>query len=157
MQPGTHIDYKTLRRVNPKAARLAVLEYVASNSHNVAETAQVFDITRPVVYVILAKQREGYLRDRSKAPHRQPHKTPAALEEKVLLAKNHTQLGPKRLSRYLPHYHGLQLSWTTIRHVVRRNRHRLTPPHPAHQRRTTPRPFVDRYHAKPFEIVQVDL
>ncbi len=29
MNPGHHIDYKQLRKVNPKAARLAVLSYLA--------------------------------------------------------------------------------------------------------------------------------
>lgn len=156
MQLGARIDYKTLRKINPEAARRAVLEYLASCDHNIAETARVFGITRPVVYDILTKQREGDLRDRPKAPQHQPRKTPAAVEDQVVLAKNQTHLGPKRLARYLAQYQGMVLSWATIRHLVRRNRQRLTPPFRG-RRRSPPRPFVDWYSAKPFEVVQVDL
>src|SRR3972149_1767611 len=101
MQPGARIDYKTLRRINAEAARCAVLEYLAACGHNVTETARTFGITRPVVYAILAKQRDGYLGDRSRAPHRQPRKTPPEVEERVVAARNKTRLGPKRLSLYL--------------------------------------------------------
>ena len=157
MQPGARIDYKTLRRINPEAARRAVLEYLASCGHNIAETARVFGITRPVVYDILAKQGAGNLQDRSRAPHRQPHKSLAAVEDQVVAAKNKTRLGPKRLARYLAQYHGLQVPWATIRHILRRNRHRLTGPASARRRPSPPRPFVDWYAAKPFEVVQIDL
>ncbi len=40
MQPGVRIDYKALRKINPEAARQAVLEYLASSSHNIAATAR---------------------------------------------------------------------------------------------------------------------
>ncbi|HLB28766.1 MAG TPA: helix-turn-helix domain-containing protein [Dehalococcoidia bacterium] len=135
MQPGARIDYKTLRRINPEAARQAVLEYLASCGHNITETARVFGITRPVVYDILAKQRTGDLRDRSRAPSWQPRKTSPTLEDQVVAAKNLTRLGPKRLSLYLARYEDLQLSWATIRHILRRNRHRLSAPPGARQRR----------------------
>ena len=108
MQPSVHIDYKALRRINPQAARRAVLDYLASCGHNIAATARAFGITRLVVYDILVKQRQGDLRDRSRAPKRQPRKTPAAVEERVLAAKNKTRLGPKRLSLFLAKYEALQ-------------------------------------------------
>ena len=69
------IDYKRLRRINPQAARQAVLEYLASVNGNVAATARAFSITRPVVYDILAKARSGDLGDRPKIPRHQPRKT----------------------------------------------------------------------------------
>src|SRR3990172_7944458 len=140
MQPGARIDYKTLRRITPEAARRAVLEYLASCGHNIAETARVpstllrtcFGITRPVVYDILAKQQTGDLCDRSKAPHRQPRQTPTVAQERVIAARNKTRLGPKRLSLYLARYEALHLSWATIRHILRRHRHRLSGPPWAH-------------------------
>ena len=150
------IDYKKLRRINPQAARQAVLEYLASVNRNVAATARAFGLTRPVVYDILRKAREGDLSDRSKAPRRQPRKTPASIEERVIAAKNLTHLGPKRLSLYLAKHEEQQLPWATIRNILRRNRHRLTTPMPR-RRQGTARPFVDWYSAKPFEVVQVDL
>jgi putative transposase len=150
------IDYKRLRRINPEAARQAVLEYLASVDGNIAATARAFGITRPVVYDILAKARSGDLRDRPRTPQRQPRRTSAEKEEQVIAAKNLTHLGPKRLALYLAKYEGVQLSWATIRNVLRRNRHRLTTPLPR-RRQGTARPFVDWYSAKPFEVVQVDL
>jgi transposase len=62
--PGGKIDYKQLRRINPEAARRAVIEYLKTNGHNIAQTALVFGITRPVVYDIIRKEREGDLKDR---------------------------------------------------------------------------------------------
>lgn len=150
------IDYKGLRRINPQAARQAVLEYLASVAGNVSRTAKAFGITRAVVYDIVRKARSGDLRDRPKTPRRQPKKTPAAVEEQVIAAKNLTHFGPKRLAIYLAKYESLELSWATIRNILRRNRHRLTSPLPK-RRQGSARPFVDWYSAKPFEVVQVDL
>jgi transposase len=155
MQPGPHIDYKTLRRINPEAARRAVLEYLESCEHNVAQTARTFGITRRVVYNILTKEQEGSLKDRSKAPIHQPRKTSVAIEDQVIAAKNKTRLGPKRLSIYLNKHQSLKLSWATIRNILRRNRHRLI--YLSHHRAKASRQFVDWYSAKPFEVVQVDL
>ena len=150
------IDYKALRAINPEAARQAVMEYLASVAGNVAATARAFGITRPVVYDIQAKAATGDLRDRPRTPLLQPRKTPAAVEGRVIAAKNLTHLGPKRLALYLARYEDLQLSWATIRNVLRRNRHQLTTPM-AKRRPGAARPFVDWYSAKPFEVVQVDL
>ena len=133
-----------------------MLEYLASSGDNVAATARAFGITRPVVYDILAKQQAGDLSDRPKTPHRQPGKTTAAVEEQVVAAKNKTRLGPKRLCLYLAKYEDLQVPWATIRNILRRHRHQLTSSLP-HRRQSAPRPFVDWYAAKPFEVVQVDI
>jgi len=156
MQPGVHIDYKVLRRINPEAARRAVLEYLSSCNHNVAQTGRAFGITRATVYAILDKAREGDLTDRPKTPHRQPRKTPPQVENRVVAVRNRTGLGPRRLARYLAQYEELVVPWPTVRHILRRNRHRLTTPHRL-RRRSPPRPFIDWYSAKPFEVVQIDL
>jgi transposase-like protein len=80
MRAGVHIDYKTLRKLNPEAARRAVLEYLASCEHNVAETARAFGLTRATVYAICAKSEKGTSptgpRDRcvSRGRHRQSWK-----------------------------------------------------------------------------------
>ena len=75
MNSGTRIDYKTLRKINPEAARQAVVQYLESNGGLVTDAARMFAINRSVVYDILRKQAEGDLRDRSKVPRHQPHRT----------------------------------------------------------------------------------
>ena len=134
-----------------------MLGYLKGNDGNVSETARVFGVNRPVIYDIQRKQREGNLRDRSRAPHNHPRRTPPEVETKVVEVKNKTRLGPQRLSVYLSKHEGLSIPAATIRHVLRRNRHRLTrAPRQAHSHKEK-REFVDWYSAKPFEIVQVDL
>src|SRR5574340_1514299 len=157
MNPGPLIDYKQLRKINPAAARQAVVAYLRAQGGNIARTARAFGIQRPVVYNILAKQRAGDLSDRSKAPHRQPRRTAAAVERQVVEATNTTRLGPERLALWLRKYGCVEVAPGTIRHILRRNKAQLTAPLPARRKRKGKREFVDWYSAKPFEIVQVDL
>ena len=131
------IDYKKLRRINPEAARRAVLDYLASVDGNVSAAARAFGITRTVVYDILRRARAGSLADRSFVPHRQPAKTPPAVEDRVVAAKNQTGLGDRRLSRYLAE-RGLHVPPGTIRHILARNRGRLDPPSRLRRRAAAP-------------------
>jgi transposase-like protein len=62
------IDYKRLRKINPEAARRAVLEYLKSNGYNISQAALVFGINRTVVYDILRKEKEGNQKTASE-PH----------------------------------------------------------------------------------------
>lgn len=151
------IDYKEIRKINPEAARLAVLEYLKTNDHNISEAAGVFGINRPVVYDILKKEQQGDLKDRSKTPRTQPNKTPQKIEDKVIEAKNRTRLGPKRLTLYLRKYARMEVPWPTIRNILRRNKHRITYRFRQGKRPAEKREFVDWYSAKPFEIVQMDV
>jgi len=157
METGTRIDYKTLRKINPEAARIAVLEYLKTNGGNIASAARAFGINRPVVYDILRKEDEGDLKDRSKRPKNSPNKTPGEIEDKVIEIKNKTRLGPKRLSRHLKKYENIGVAAGTIRHILRRNKGRLNYNFKSKKRRREKREFIDWYSAKPFEIVQVDL
>ena len=159
MTDTTHmkINYKSLRKINPEAARMAVLEYLKANGGNVAEVARVFGIQRPVVYDILGKEKNGDLADRSKAPKHTPNKTPDVIENKVIEVKNKTHFGPKRLSIHLKKYYQLEVAPGTIRHIFKRNRHRLNYKFKTREGTTTKREFVDWYSSKPFEIVQVDV
>jgi transposase len=127
------IDYKKLRRINPEAARQAVLDYLASAGGNIAATARAFGITRIVVYDILARARAGNLADQDRAPRRRPNQTPPELENRIIAARNRTGLGYERLSRYLAE-RGVYVPWSTIRNVLKRNRHRLDPPSRLRQR-----------------------
>ena len=53
------IIYKTLRKINPVAARLALIEYLSTNKGNISDAARTFGIQRTVVYDILKKKKEG--------------------------------------------------------------------------------------------------
>ena len=156
MSPGARIDYKTLRQINPEAARKAVLEYLKTNGGNKADAAKVFGVNRTVVYDILKKAGEGDLRDRPKTPKHQPNKTPLEVEQKVIAVRNKTRLGPQRLSIYLTKYQDLQVPPGTIRHILRRNKDLLTYATPRRRKREK-REFIDWYSAKPFEVVQMDI
>ena len=157
MKAGPRIDYKTLRKVSPETARLAVLEYLKTNGRNRSDAARVFGINRSVVYDILRKQGEGDMRDRSKVPKHQPNKTVPEIEDQVIEAKNKTRMGHKRLSIYLQKYEALSVPAGTIRHILGRNRERLVHPPPSGRSRRRKREFVDWYKAKVFEVVQIDL
>lgn len=150
------IDYKELRRLNAEAARKAVIEYMKTNS-NISQTARMFGIKRAVVYDILKKDSEGNLRDRSRVPKRQPRRTAIAIEEKVIVAKNKTHLGPERLSRYLQVHEGTIVPAGTIRHILRRNKDKLKYGIGRYRTRKEKRGFIDWYSAKPFEVVQMDV
>jgi transposase len=151
------IDYKELRAINAQAARKAVLEYLKTNGGNISQAACLFGINRPVVYDILKRQDEGDLRDRSRAPQHRPRKTPIEIEEKVIAIRNKTRLGPQRLSHYLRQYEGIAVPAGTLRHILRRNKGKLTHDIPSRRVRKEKREFIDWYAAKPFEIVQMDI
>jgi len=132
MRPGRRtrlltgkIDYKQLREINPETARRAVLEYLKSNGHNISQTALVFGINRTVVYDVLRKEKEGNLKDRSRAPRNQSRRTPIQVEDKVIEVKCKARYGPERLSRYLKQHEGLYVPPGTIRHIIRRNKGRI--------------------------------
>jgi len=156
LKSGIHIDYKMLRVMSSEAAREALLSYLFSNGGNISDCAEVFGISRPIVYKALRKKKEGSLKDSSRAPHNQPKKTPGDIEDKVIEFKNKTHFGPKRLSRHLKKYEGVIVPYGTIRHILRRNKDKLTYKVKG-RRKGEKREFIDWYSAKPFEIVQIDL
>ncbi|MDT8381695.1 MAG: hypothetical protein RQ728_05505, partial [Brevefilum sp.] len=130
-----------------------MLDYLESIGGNISRTARVFGINRCVVYDILDKQASGDLSDRSRIPKHQPNKTAPEIEDKVIEAKNKTHLGPIRLSLYLAKYKQIHVPPGTIRHIIRRNRDRLTYKMSSPRQGNTKREFVDWYSAEPFEIV----
>ena len=123
------IDYKQLRKINPEAARWAILEYLRTNGGNISDAARVFDINCPVVYDILRKQKGGNLKDRPRTPKRQPNKTPPDIEARVIETKNQTYKGPIRLSLDLAK-EGICVSPRTIRHTPRRDKDQIACPLP---------------------------
>jgi len=53
------IDYKKLRKIDPEAARRAVIEYLKTSGHHISRTGAVFGINRTVIYDIIKKDKEG--------------------------------------------------------------------------------------------------
>ena len=78
------------------------------------------------------------------------------MEDLVIKLKNKTNYGPERLSDYLLDYENIKISYGTIRHILARNKDKLTKKK-RHKVRRGKREFVDWYSAKAFEIVQIDL
>jgi len=144
---GVVIDYKCLRAIKPQAARRAVFEYLGSCGHKLSRTACVFGINRSVVYDILRKEQDGNLDDRSKVPHHQPRRTPKLIEDRIVEIKSKVSLGPERLSRHLRQHEDLSIAPGTIRHILRRNKHRIQRPFPKMRREK--REHVNWYSAKP--------
>jgi len=98
MQLGVRIDYEVLRRINPKAGRRAVLEYLTSCNHNVAQTSGPSGSPVLRYMPFSAGHGRGIWQNRPKTLHRQPRKTPHQVEERVVNVRNRTTLGPRRLA-----------------------------------------------------------
>jgi len=90
--PEGRTDYKEFRKVNAEAARRVVKEYLKTNG-NISLAAPLFGINRVVVYDIIKKDKEGDLRDRSRALRRQPKKTPVVIGDKVSESQNQGGFG----------------------------------------------------------------
>lgn len=121
-KPEIILNYKSLRKVNPEAARVAVLDYLSNNGGNILRAAKAFGIERAVVYNIIKRGQEGQLKDRSKRPHNLAHKTPLEVEERVVEVSSKTQMGPRMLSIHLRLKYGLIVPYGTIRNILRRNK-----------------------------------
>lgn len=156
MIPGILLDYQELRTISPQAARQAVLQILKSCDGNITKTARVLNVTRATIYKTLRKKKDHNLSDASRAPKTVVNKTSGDIENKVILLKQKTNYGPLRLKEELSACYGISLSHHTIRNIVRRNKNKLgQKTNQLHKR--SPRPFIDWYQAKPFELVQIDL
>jgi len=156
MRITTPLDYQELRSISPKAARQAILQILNANNGKVSATARTLGVTRRTVYKAVLKRNAGNLDDASRVPKVVHNKTPKEIEEKVLQLKRKTNYGPLRLKEELEAVYKISLSEHTIRNIVRRNRENIkNKQHKPHKK--GPRPFVDWYAARPFEVVQIDL
>ena len=156
MIPGIRLDYQELRTISAKAARQAILQILKSCDGNVAQTARTLHITRLTVYKAIKKSHGDDLDDASRAPKTVPNKTSQDIETRVVAIKRDTNYGPIRIAEELFICDGVILSHHTIRNIIRRNRSSWkTKAVKRHHR--SPRPFIDWYQAKPFEIVQIDV
>lgn len=156
MIPGIRLDYQELRTISPKAARQAIVQIVKSCNGNVTKTAHALGVTRATIYKALRKQKEECLDDASRAPKTVSNKTASDIEGKIVAIKQQTNYGPLRLKDEVFQQYGITVSHHTIRNIIRRNRNTIKRKETKNNRRA-PRPFIDWYQAKPFEVVQIDL
>lgn len=120
MTARPQISYKLLRKINPEAARTAVIEYLASNKGNIAEAARVFGIQRLTVYNIIKKNQEADLNDRPKAPGRVVNKTSVEVVNRIFFAQKMTGYGARRLRKHLIQKYGMTIAYGTLRGILRR-------------------------------------
>jgi transposase len=111
----------------PECYRRAMIEFFFAHGQNVSETARAFRTSRPTVLKWVQrfrKQGQRGLRDRSRRPHRCPHKTPPQHEELIAnLRTNHgkkpkTRIGQDKIKLLLHQQHGLDISSSTINRVL---------------------------------------
>ncbi|MCL4366128.1 IS630 transposase-related protein, partial [Patescibacteria group bacterium] len=110
-----------LKKINPQAARTAVLEYLSSNRGNITKTAKTFGIQRLTIYNILEKNRQGDLQDRSKAPRRVANKTSSDIEQKIIQGATKTGYGAKKLQKFLYDKYNITIPYGTLRGIIRRH------------------------------------
>lgn len=120
MKNNPTINYASLRKINPEAARTAVLEYLSS-SRNITATARAFGIQRLTVYDILKKGQTANLKDRSKAPNRVANKTKPDIEQKIRVSAFKTSLKGKSLQKFLYERYKLKIAYGTLRGILRRS------------------------------------
>ena len=102
--------------------KLAVLEH-ARASGNVAKTARHFGISRQGYY----KWKKAYdefgeagLINKKPCPVNMALRTPAEIEEKIVLLRTTYHFGPKRIAWYLERYHGFKISSNGVYSVLKR-------------------------------------
>ena len=114
------MDYKKLRKIDPEAARLAVLSFLKEHDYNITKTALSFGVNRTVVYDIISRSKAGNLSDKPRVPKSQPRKTSQEIEEIVIEARNTTKFGPGKIAVYLKEHKNISIPVGTIRHILRR-------------------------------------
>jgi len=109
--------YQMIRGVSKFNLRLEMVRY--ADRHGISKTARDYGTTRLTVRKWIKRYKEEGLegfKDRSRAPHHIPHKTPKEIEDRVIdLRKNHPAWGPERLKM---HYE-LPISTKAIARIIR--------------------------------------
>ncbi len=120
MPKKPEINYMLLRKINPEAARTAVLEYLSSSNGNISKTAGVFGIQRLTIYDIIRKSQTGNLKDQSKAPKKVANKTAVEIEKKIISLRLRTGFGAKKLVKNLAKNYQIIIPLGTLKGILRR-------------------------------------
>ena len=113
------------REWTPMEERIRFVMELERGSEGMSGLCRRYGISRKTGYKWLFRYREGGLeglRDRLRAPHRIPHKTPPGIEELVVEERvNHPTWGPKKLAYVLKTKHGIcPPAASTIGEVLKR-------------------------------------
>lgn len=114
------MDYKSLRKINPETARMAVMQYLSSNNSNVYKAAKFFMVTRRVVYDIIKRNKQGLLKDLSRVPKTLRNKTPDETQELVVRLHTKHNFSARQIEAYLKQNGIVRLPYGTIRHILAR-------------------------------------
>lgn len=151
------LNYSSLYKLNPETARSAILE-VFKQTGNISKTARMFSTTRKVVYLAIQKDAEGTLADKSHVAKVIHNKTAEETAEKVIVLKNTTKFGYRRIAKEMKDKHGIEVAESTVRNVLTRARkdgmlkgEKVVSANGKQVR------FYDWYTAEPFAIIQTDL
>lgn len=156
-QQDVVLSYRTLYKLNPETARVAVME-VFKQTENISETARLFLTTRRVIQLAIKKDREGNLSDCSHSVRKVHNKTSATIEEKVVSVKNSTHFGYRRVAKELRDKQGIDIKNETARNILRRARGcGKIKGEKVITASGKKREYYDWYTAEPFEIIQTDL
>lgn len=114
------MDYKSLRKINPEAARMAVVQYLSSNQNNVYRAAKFFSVTRKVIYDIISRQNQNELGDKSRRPKNIKNETPDETQELVVRLHSKHGFSARQIEAYLKQNGIVRLPYGTIRHILAR-------------------------------------
>jgi transposase InsO family protein len=104
--------------------RLKVLQHASEVTKNIARTCRHFGISRPTFYkwqARHAKDGAAGLADRSRAPRRCPHATPADVVSKVLYLRQNYHFGPATIASYVKRYHRIHIAVATVHRILKRH------------------------------------
>ncbi|MEU8655618.1 IS481 family transposase [Actinoplanes philippinensis] len=131
-------------------ARLRLARLIVDHGWSPARAAERYDVSWKTANKWAQRyrdEREAGMTDRSSRPHRQPNRTPAPVERKIVHLRTKRRLGPVPLAAQLG------LAPSTVHAVLRRRRlNRLS-----HLDRAPGEPIRRYEHAQPGDLLHVDV
>jgi len=161
MKAGQQLDvilnYCSLYKLNPKTARVALLE-VFKQTDNISATARMFSTTRKVVQLAIKKEIDGDLTDKSHTAVVVHNKTADTVARKAIAIKNSTKFGYRRVAKELREKQGISVKDSAVRNILKRARENgLIKGEKVVSSNGKEVRFYNWYEAEPFEIIQTDL
>ena len=93
-------SYRELKKKDPEYARECLLRTL-KETKNISQTARLWSCSRNTVKLAIKKEREGNLKDDSRAPHSVWNKSSSEVEERVAKHRKETGYGKRRIARDL--------------------------------------------------------